>query len=65
MASLNARKPFRVVVHTVVDGRDIVVRRLRFATSAEANAAYDELRPTLPEDQFAEVVPPLPFEGAA
>lgn len=62
MASLNRRKPYRVVVHIVVDGRDVVTRRLRFATRAEADEAYESLE--LAPGEFAEVVAPLLTEDS-
>lgn len=63
MASLNARKPYRVVVHYIVEGRDTVTRRLRFATRAEADEAYEQLE--LAPGEFAEVVAPLIEETAS
>lgn len=63
MASLNARKPYRVLVHEIVDGRDIVKCRFRYATRREADQAYEDLE--LEGDEFAEVVAPLFEEPAA
>lgn len=58
-------KPYRVVIHHIVDGRD-QKRRLNFATRAEAFEAQEKLTQgqrvkwaRLAEGEWAEVVMPL------
>lgn len=52
-------KPFVILVHRVEDGRSHVVKRMRFATRADADEALEALIPTLPKNEQADLHAPM------